>query len=154
MMRFDSIASGHQLEEVPQDAQPDLAAVKTRQQTAWSAGDKAGAVAQLRPYAQRLAGAPAQIRSGVDDAGFLDDCRPWLDALDLWGQALLATLDGLDARVAGDTAGADAQLQRAATLAGQAAAVHTVEGETLPQGPVRVGDGVLDSFVADAPGLG
>jgi hyaluronoglucosaminidase len=133
---------------------PALAGQLAAFRTAWSGGDKAGALAQLRPYAERLAGAPAQIRSGVDDAGFLDDCRPWLDALDLWGQALLATLDGLDARVAGDTTGADAQLQRAATLAAQAAAVHTVEGETLPQGPVRVGDGVLDSFVADAPGLG
>jgi hyaluronoglucosaminidase len=133
---------------------PALAGQLDAFRTAWSGGDKAGALAQLRPYAERLAGAPAQIRSGVDDAGFLDDCRPWLDALDLWGQALLATLDGLDARVAGDTAGADAQLQRAATLAAQATAVRTVEGETLPQGPVRVGDGVLDGFVADAPGLG
>ena len=119
----------------------------------WAAGDETGAVAQLRPYAQLLAGAPAQIRGGVDDAGFLDDCRSWLDALDLWGRALVATLDGLDARIAGDTATADADLQQAATLADQARAVHTVEGETLPQGPVRVADGVLDAFLADAPSL-
>jgi hyaluronoglucosaminidase len=119
----------------------------------WSAGDEAGAVAALRPYAQLLAGAPAQIRSGVDDAAFLADCQPWLDALGLWGQALVTTLDGLDARIAGDAATADADFQQAAALVAQARAVHTVEGETLPQGPVRVADGVLDTFLADAPSL-
>src|ERR687897_944231 len=35
-----------------------------------------------------------------------------------------------------------------------AGAVRTIPGETRPEGPVRVADGVLDTFVADAPGLG
>jgi hyaluronoglucosaminidase len=120
---------------------------------AWTAGDESGAVARLRPYAQLLAGAPAQIRSGVADAAFVADCRPWLDALALWGQALVTTLDGLDARIAGDTATADADLRQAAALADQAAAIRTIEGETLPQGPVHVADGVLDTFLAAAPSL-
>ena len=47
----------------------------------------------------------------------------------------------------------DDLLAEAATLADQAAAVRTVPGETLPQGPVRVADGVLDTFLTDAPGL-
>jgi hyaluronoglucosaminidase len=140
--------------ELSQGQAPALAAQLDTFRTTWSAGDKSGALAALRPYAERLAGAPAQIRSGVADAGFVADSRPWLDALDLWGQALLATLDGLQARVAGDTGTADAKLQQAGSLAGQAAAVRTVEGETMPQGPVQVGDGVLDTFIADASSLG
>jgi hyaluronoglucosaminidase len=130
---------------------PVLASELDELRTAWAAGDKAAAVDDLRAYAQVLAQAPTQIRVGVGDAAFVEDCRPWLDALDLWGQALLATLDGLDARAEGDTAGADAHFSQAADLAAQAQAVRTVAGETLPQGPVRVGDGVLDAFVSSAP---
>lgn len=146
-------SSSREASVLSQGQAPALAAQLDAFRTTWASGDHAGAVAQLRPYAQRLAGAPAQIRSGVDDPGFVADCAPWLDALDLWGRALLATLDGLDARTAGDTATADARLAEAATLADQAAAVRTVPGETLPQGPVRVADGVLDTFLTDAPGL-
>jgi hyaluronoglucosaminidase len=32
-------------------------------------------------------------------------------------------------------------------------AIRTIPGETRPEGPVRVGDGVLDTFLDDAPGL-
>jgi hyaluronoglucosaminidase len=38
-------------------------------------------------------------------------------------------------------------------LAGQADAIRTIPGETRPEGPVRVADGVLDTFVAEARGL-
>ena len=41
----------------------------------------------------------------------------------------------------------------AADLARRAGEIQTIPGETRPQGPVRVGDGVLDTFIADAPGL-
>jgi hyaluronoglucosaminidase len=110
-------------------------------------------VAALRPYAERLAGAPALIRDHVVDPGFIADCGPWLDATALWGNALVATLDGLAARAAGDTATADARLAEAAGLAGMAETIHTIPGETKPEGPVLVGDGVLDAFVRSAPDL-
>ena len=74
-------------------------------------------------------------------------------ALDSWGAALVATVDGLAARAEGDAAAADAAFAEADRLAAQARAVHTIEGETRPQGPVRVGDGVLDTFLDEAKGL-
>ena len=56
--------------------------------------------------------------------------------------------------MAGDRAAASAALADADALAGQAAAIRTIPGETRPEGPVRVGDGVLDSFLAAADDLG
>jgi hyaluronoglucosaminidase len=133
---------------------PVLAGELTAFRAAWSSGDRAGAIAGLRPAAERLAGAADHIRAGVADAGFVADCGPWLDATALWGRALVATLDGLAARTGGDPAGADAHLAEARSLAAAAAAVTTIPGETRPQGHVRVADGVLDVFLADARGYG
>jgi hyaluronoglucosaminidase len=138
---------------VSQPQAPVLAENLAAFRTAWDGGDEAGAVAGLRPVADRLAGAPALIRAGVADAGFVADCGPWLDATALWGRALVAALDGLEARLAGDTAGAAARMAEADALAAQAAAIHTVPGETRPEGPVRVADGVLDTFLARAASL-
>ena len=138
---------------VSQPQAPVLAEHLAAFRTAWDGGDEAGAVAGLRPVADRLAGAPAVIRAGVADAGFVADCGPWLDATALWGRALVATLDGLEARLAGETAGAAARMAEADDLAAQAAAVHTVPGETRPEGPVRVADGVLDTFLARVASL-
>jgi hyaluronoglucosaminidase len=144
-----SAASG----TVSQPQAPVLAQQLEAFRTAWDRGDRPGAVQGLRPYAQRLAGAPDVIRRGVDDRGFVADAQPWLDATALWGQALVASLDALDAQIAGDAAGAQARFADAAGLADRAAAVETIPGETRPQGPVRVGDGVLDDFIAAAPSL-
>ena len=113
-------------ESVVSQAQAPVLAEKI---AAFEAGDEA----PLRAHAELLAAAPEVIRAGVADEAFLADCRPWLDALVLWGQALVARLDGR----AGDVP----------ALVAQARAVHTIEGETLPQGPVRLGDGVLDRFL-------
>jgi hyaluronoglucosaminidase len=63
------------------------------------------------------------------------------------------TLDGLAAGVADDVAAASAAFAEADALAGQAAAIRTIPGETRPEGPVRVGDGVLDEFLAEAGAL-
>jgi hyaluronoglucosaminidase len=138
---------------VSQPQAPVLAEHLAAFRTGWDGGDEAGAVAGLRPVADRLAGAPAVIRAGVADAGFVADCGPWLDATALWGRALVATLDGLEARLAGDTTGAAARMAEADDLAAQAAAIQTVPGETRPEGPVRVADGVLDTFLAGAASL-
>ena len=138
---------------VSQPQAPALARQLDAFRGAWDGGDRSGAVAGLRPYAQLLAGAPAVIDRGAADRAFVADARPWLDATALWGQALVATLDALDAQIAGDGAGADARFADAAALADRAAAIHTIPGETRPQGPVKVADGVLDAFIADAPAL-
>ena len=139
--------------EVSQPQAPVLARQIGAFSTAWDSGDRAGAVRALRPHAQVLATAADVIRSDVTDSGFVADARPWLDATALWGRALVASLDALDARIAGDDAGARSRFADAAARAEQAAAIDTILGETRPQGPVRVADGVLDDFIATAPGL-
>lgn len=122
--------------------------------TAWADGsrlERTAALAKLRAYAHRLATAPEQIRDGVSDPAFLAQTAPWLDALDLWGDALNATLDGLRAQLGGGSG--QASFDKAADLAQQAAAITTIPGTTRPQGPVKVADGVLDTFIAKAPTL-
>ncbi len=119
---------------------------------AWAAGDRQAALDALRPYAERIAGAPALIRAHAEPA-FAADSGPWLDATALWGQALVASLDAVAAGLAGDAAGAAAARAPVADLVSRAAAVRTIPGETKPEGPVRVGDGVLDSFIAETASL-
>ncbi|WP_037331358.1 beta-N-acetylglucosaminidase domain-containing protein [Saccharopolyspora rectivirgula] len=118
----------------------------------WSSGDRAGAVQRLREHAQLISEAPERIRSGAEPA-FAQDADPWLSATDLWGDALLVTLDALQARADGDEPRAADLFARAQQLAGQAQQIRTSPTEVRPQGPVRVADGVLDEFVAEAPQL-
>ncbi|MFC8229449.1 beta-N-acetylglucosaminidase domain-containing protein [Streptomyces sp. NPDC057287] len=121
---------------------------------AWNSGSRAerrAALRELDAYADVLGGAPGQIRTGVRDPAFLAQTKPWLDALDVWGDALNATLDGLRAELrAGD---GRADFARAAALAKQAAAFTTIPGTTRPQGTIKVADGVLDTFIKQAPQL-
>ncbi|GHJ36718.1 beta-N-acetylglucosaminidase domain-containing protein [Streptomyces sp. TS71-3] len=134
---------------------PALAARLDAFRTAWDSGSPARRAAALRTlgsYADLLAGAPERIRAGVADPAFLAETKPWLDALDLWGDALNATLDGLRASLHGGTGEAD--FAKAADLADRAAAITTIPGTTRPQGPVKVADGVLDTFISQAPGPG
>jgi hyaluronoglucosaminidase len=138
---------------VSQPQAPALARQLDAFRTAWERGDRTGAIAGLRPYAERLAAAPDVIRRGVTDPGFVADTQPWLEATALWGRALVASLDALEAQLAGDAGGAQARFDDADALADQAAAIETIAGETRPQGPVRVGDGVLDDFIAGVPAL-
>ena len=51
--------------------------------------------------------APAAIRGGSTDPGFVSDAKPWLDATQLWGQALVQVLDAMSARLGGDKAASD-----------------------------------------------
>ncbi|SDP01066.1 hyaluronoglucosaminidase [Actinopolyspora xinjiangensis] len=121
---------------------------------AWSgdAANRKRAVAELRGYAQSIADAPERIRKGTPE-DFVADVRPWLRATDLWGDALLATLDGLSARASGDSEAASENFRRAGELADRAGSVRTEPGETRPQGPVRLADGVLDAFIRQAPDM-
>ncbi|MEV0848160.1 beta-N-acetylglucosaminidase domain-containing protein [Streptomyces sp. NPDC049954] len=119
---------------------------------AWKGGGRArrqAALRELGAYADVLAGAPEQVRAGVRDPAFLAQTKPWLDALDVWGSALNATLDGLAATLHSGSGQAD--FTRAADLAERAATFTTIPGTTRPQGPVKVADGVLDTFIAQAP---
>ncbi|HMG40584.1 MAG TPA: beta-N-acetylglucosaminidase domain-containing protein [Acidimicrobiales bacterium] len=132
---------------VSQPQAPVLAERIATFDSTWASGDRAGAITGLRPYAELLAAAPERIRAGVADQGFLADCRPWLDALSRWGEAFVTRLDGLQSQVDGDEATAQSRFAAADDLVAQAQAVHTIAGETLPEGPVLVGDGVLDAFI-------
>ncbi len=115
-------------------------------------GDRRAALAELRSYAEEIAQAPERIRASAPE-DFVSDTGPWLKATDLWGDALLATVDGLSARLDGDPNGARQSFTEAADLAEQAGSVRTVPGQTRPQGTVRIADGVLDVFIRQAPGM-
>ncbi|WP_420036478.1 beta-N-acetylhexosaminidase family protein [Streptomyces sp. cg28] len=131
---------------------PELAARLADFTKAWDGGTRAGRQAALRElgsYADLLAGAPERIRAGVKDPAFLAQTKPWLDALDLWGDALRATLDGLQAQLR--SGGGQEDFAEAADLARQAAAITTIPGTTRPQGTIKVADGVLDTFIERAP---
>lgn len=59
------------------------------------AGDAAGAASELRTLAERLLGAADHLLRGpVENPALIAECRPWLEAFELGGQAIarLATL--------------------------------------------------------------
>ena len=138
-----------------QEQAPKLKALLDGVRTAIADGDPAtrrNAIADLSVQADTLANAPDIIRSGTVDPGFAAQARPWLEAMQLWGRALQLTAAGLEAADLGSGAAgryfADAK-QRAA----QAAAVQSIPGATRFDGPIKIADGVLDRFIADAPSL-
>ncbi|MER7875393.1 beta-N-acetylglucosaminidase domain-containing protein [Streptomyces solisilvae] len=129
---------------------PELAARLDRFRTAWEAGHERTALRDLRPYARLLAEAPERIRAGAADRGFVADSAPWLEALSLWGRAFERTLDALGARLDGHDADAARWFAEAAADARRAGEIRTIPGETRPEGPVRIADGVLDTFIAES----
>ncbi len=138
-----------------QEQAPVLKALLDRVREAIGDGDAAArrdAIADLTVHADAIAGAPDVIRSGTVDPGFAEQSRPWLDAMQLWGRALQLTAAGLDAATTGSTA-APRYFAEARRIAAQAAAVQTIKGATRFDGAIRIADGVLDRFVADAPTL-
>ncbi|MEU6131507.1 beta-N-acetylglucosaminidase domain-containing protein [Saccharopolyspora sp. NPDC047091] len=131
---------------------PELARRIEEFRSGWSGGDRVQALNGLRDYARQIADAPERIRESAP-ADFVADSEPWLQATDLWGDALVTTVDGLQAREDGAGQVADERFAVAADLARRAEQVQTIPGETRPQGPVRLADGVLDVFVRQAPQL-
>lgn len=138
---------------------PKLKAVIDQTRDALASGDpatQAAALDRLGAAADALAAAPDLIRAGVVVPGFVAEARPWLDATALWGRALKLTVSGLSAALeqtpaAGTTA---ARLYAEADrLAKQAAAIQSIPGAVRIGGPIKVADGVLDTFISDAPGL-
>ncbi|MFE3740154.1 beta-N-acetylglucosaminidase domain-containing protein [Streptomyces sp. NPDC059134] len=141
----------------PENWQPQAPALRAALddfRAVWSTGsdrERRSALRELSGRAALLADAPERIRNGVADQGFLRETAPWLTALDLWGASLDATLEGLREQLGGGSG--ERFFAEAATLARQAAAVRTIPGTTRPQGTIKVADGVLDTFIAQAPGL-
>ena len=134
---------------------PRLKALLDRVRIAIADGDAAArtrAIGELRAKAEEIATAPDIVRSGTVDPGFAQQSRPWLDAMQLWGRALGLTAAGLDAASGGSNA-APRYFAEAKRLAAQAAAIQSIPGATRFDGPIKIADGVLDLFIADAPGL-
>jgi hyaluronoglucosaminidase len=138
-----------------QEQAPQLKAALDRVREALASGDAAArdsALADLATTADALAGAADIIRSGSVDPAFAEQARPWLDALQRWGRALQLTAAGLSAANQGSGA-APRYFADAARLAAEAAAFQSIPGATRFDGPIKVADGVLDRFIADAPTL-
>ncbi|MGW8281358.1 beta-N-acetylhexosaminidase family protein [Sphingomonas aurantiaca] len=138
-----------------QEQAPRLKAVLDSVREALADGDTAvrrRAIADLTRQADAITNAPDIIRSGTIHPGFAAQSRPWLDAMQLWGRALQLTAAGLDAADRGSSA-ASRYFADAKRLAGEAAAIKTIAGATRFDGPIKIADGVLDRFVADAPAM-
>jgi hyaluronoglucosaminidase len=138
-----------------QEQAPKLKAALDRVRETLADGDDAArkaALSDLGRRADELAGAPDVIRSGTVDPAFAEQARPWLEAMQLWGRALQLTAAGLDAAGSGNTA-AGRYFAEAKKLAVEASAVQSIPGATRFDGPIKIADGVLDRFVADAPTL-
>ena len=138
-----------------QEQAPRLKALLDHVREALANGDESErreALTALRRKADAIADAPDTIRAGVVDPGFAEQSRPWLEAMQLWGRALNLTADGLDAADRGNPA-ATRYFADARRIAAQAAAVQSIPGAVRFDGPIKIADGVLDTFIADAPGL-
>ncbi len=138
-----------------QDQAPRLKTLLDRVRDALADGDdvsRASAIADLGQRADAITNAPVIIRAGVVDPGFAAQSRPWLEAMQLWGRALQLTAAGLDAAQHGRPA-ASPYFADAKRLAAEAAAIQSIPGATRFDGPVKIADGVLDRFIADAPTL-
>lgn len=130
---------------------PRLAAELARFWDRWDA-DPPGALAELDPVVTGIEEAPALIRAGTE-AGFVADADRNLTATTLWGESLRAAYRLLGALDTGDADAAErarAEMDRAAA---EAAAVRSEPGKTRIEGPVKIGDGVLDVFIADVAAL-
>ncbi|WP_265443994.1 beta-N-acetylhexosaminidase family protein [Flexivirga meconopsidis] len=95
---------------------------------------RTAALRDLRAYAVRIEQAPAIIRGSKIDPGFLTDAGSWLDAMEHWGAALVAAVDG-------DRSAARREMDAARAI--------RVDPSPNRWGSVepKVGDGVLDVFV-------
>lgn len=138
---------------------PRLKALIDHTRDALALGDaaaRAEALDALAAAAQQLTAAPDLIRAGVTAPGFVDQSRPWLDATEIWGRALQLTVSGLTAALDGTPGSADTATRlftQAQALAKQAEAINSIPGAVRFDGPIKVADGVLDTFIQDAPGL-
>ncbi|WP_328320238.1 beta-N-acetylglucosaminidase domain-containing protein [Kribbella sp. NBC_00382] len=123
------------------------AAIDTFWQT-WRNGDRAEAIAVLRPILKSVADAPATIRAGVADPAFAAEAESWLKATELWGQAMLRGLDLLTTLQSGNGARAWTARQEIDALVTQAKAIRD---SRLPHSGTypRIGERVVDELLAE-----
>ncbi len=127
----------------PESAPELQAAIDTFWRT-WRAGDRARAIAVLRPVVNAVAAAPAVIRAGVVDPAFVAEAESWLKATELWGQAMQRGLSVL----AGDGASAWTARQQLSALVTQAKAIR--DGRLPHSGTYpRIGERVVDQWLAE-----
>ncbi|WIY00597.1 beta-N-acetylglucosaminidase domain-containing protein [Amycolatopsis mongoliensis] len=113
----------------------------------WNAGDHRS-LSELRAYAVRIRDAAGVIRGGRVQSAFVAEAGPWLDATALWGEAMVTRLDALAAASRGDQARADRLTAAADALVTRAQAVKTGNTNRWGVRQALVGDGVLDTFLA------
>ncbi|RSD09379.1 beta-N-acetylglucosaminidase domain-containing protein [Amycolatopsis eburnea] len=130
---------------------PVLAAKAARFWQRWDAGDHR-ALADLRAYAVRIRDAAGVIRDGRVQRAFVAEAGPWLDATELWGGALVTRLDALAAATRGDQATAGRLTAAADDLVARAQAVKTGNTNRWGIRQALVGDGVLDTLLAQLRG--
>ncbi|WP_425348019.1 beta-N-acetylglucosaminidase domain-containing protein [Streptomyces wedmorensis] len=131
-----------------QEQAPELSRRVERFWTDWNAGLRTEALAALRMYAVSVAEAPARIRAGAVQEGFVADADAWLDATELWGRATVAMVDAVSARRTGDRDRSQELLAHSRDLQEQAGAVRVDPARnTWGKARTKVGDGVLDAFL-------
>ncbi|PPK63824.1 protein O-GlcNAcase [Actinokineospora auranticolor] len=133
-------------EDIPADPwlpQTPGLAVRVAQYRQTFQTDPHQAIDTMWDYAEIPRTAPQLIRTGTTDAG----SDAWLDALSLWADALETALVGEAAQVDGDETTAQAHFAEANQLVAQARAIQVPPGQLNLPGPVRLGDGVLDTFI-------
>ncbi|MFH0518641.1 beta-N-acetylglucosaminidase domain-containing protein [Streptomyces sp. M41] len=134
-----------------QSQAPRLASRISAFWAAWDHGDRKQALKSMRAYARAITHAPVTIRSGTVQPGFVVDADDWLDATRLWGGATVKMLAALAARECGDKDRAETLAAAARALRDEAKALRTSPGRnTWGEVQPKVGDGVLDTFLAQA----
>ena len=138
-----------------QEQSPSLKLILDQVRDALSFGNNAereSAIQMLSNHARAFKHAPQIIRVGTIDKGFVSESDPWLDAMELWGEALEETALGLKATNAGEN-NAVSHFNKAKELVKKAEVIPSTPGATRFEGPVKIADGVLDVFINDAPKL-
>jgi hyaluronoglucosaminidase len=132
----------------PQQA-PQLAALIGAFWQDWKAGSSDGAAAtSLAAALRELTAAPATLQARLHNSAFFTETGPWLDATHVWGQAMLTSLDMLNALRDGRSADALADRQRVLEFVTLAHDYYFFgNGQSIP---VEVGGGVFDTFVSAA----
>lgn len=138
--------------QIHRESAPALAAQVEKFWQTWDSGRRGTAVEGLRPVANGIVAAPATIRAGVPDKLFVAEAKAWLDATELWGQAMQQSLVLLQALDGDDGAAAWAARQQVTSLVARARAIRdttVVHNSTHP----RIAEGVLDTFIAQVSAL-
>ncbi len=131
------------------ESAPQLSAETTKFWQTWNSGAHTEALKALKPSVRAIETAPARIRAGVQDPAFAAEAKAWLDATELWGQAMERSLRLLEAVAEGDGSAAWKNRQQIDALVAQAKAIRDVREPHSGTYP-RIGEGVVDAFLTEA----